>query len=196
MRSCIGYLARPAASTRSAPTILTPAISRQHSSLAEKNGSVSRSQTTPLSRTAQGLHKASRKRNSSDERLCVLTSSNNSHVSAVTRIVRGGADCIYVPVSVFSDGMPAHSYYVMGLKVPRTFPLSRRKRRHLRHPNLVDHDSRTSANGRARRGDARSAHVRRESGNRHSCFRLADRATPSPSQFWHLLPSPQSRLND
>jgi LacI family transcriptional regulator len=55
-----------------------------------------------------------------DERLFVLTNPSTSHISAVTRIVRGGADCIYVPGVSFQAMECLHILtYVMGLKVPQ-----------------------------------------------------------------------------
>ena len=55
-----------------------------------------------------------------DDRLQVLTSPGTSHLSAVTRIVRGGADCIYVPGVSFQAMECLHILtYVMGLKVPQ-----------------------------------------------------------------------------
>jgi LacI family transcriptional regulator len=55
-----------------------------------------------------------------DERLHVLTNPSTSHLSAITRIVRGGADCIYVPGVSFQAMECLHILtYVMGLKVPQ-----------------------------------------------------------------------------
>lgn len=55
-----------------------------------------------------------------DERLFVLTNPGTSHISAVTRIVRAGADCIYVPGVSFQAMECLHILtYVMGLKVPQ-----------------------------------------------------------------------------
>jgi len=54
-----------------------------------------------------------------DERLLVLTSSATSHLSAINRIVRAGADCIHVPGVSFQAMECLHLLtYVMGLKVP------------------------------------------------------------------------------
>src|SRR6478736_2692136 len=55
-----------------------------------------------------------------DDRLQVLTNPGTSHLSAITRIVRGGADCIYVPGVSFQAMECLHILtYVMGLKVPQ-----------------------------------------------------------------------------
>jgi LacI family transcriptional regulator len=55
-----------------------------------------------------------------DERLHVLGSPETSHLSAVTRIVRAGADSIYVPGTSFQGMECLHLLsYVMGIKVPQ-----------------------------------------------------------------------------
>jgi LacI family transcriptional regulator len=55
-----------------------------------------------------------------DERLHVLAGSETNHLSAITRIVRSGADCIYVPGTTFQAMECLHILsYVMGMKVPQ-----------------------------------------------------------------------------
>lgn len=55
-----------------------------------------------------------------DERLHVFTGPNTSQLSAITRIVRGGADCVYVPGTSFQAMECLHILtYVMGVKVPQ-----------------------------------------------------------------------------
>lgn len=55
-----------------------------------------------------------------DDRLQVLTNPGASHLSAISRIVRSGADCIYVPGVSFQAMECLHILtYVMGLKVPQ-----------------------------------------------------------------------------
>ena len=55
-----------------------------------------------------------------DERLQVFTGPATSHLSAITRIVRGGADCIYVPGTSYQAMECLHILtYVMGIKVPQ-----------------------------------------------------------------------------
>ena len=59
-----------------------------------------------------------------DERLHVLTGPETSHLSAITRIVRAGADCIYVPGTSFQAMECLHVLtYVMGIKVPQEISL-------------------------------------------------------------------------
>src|ERR1051326_5941618 len=59
-----------------------------------------------------------------DERLHVLTDPQTSHLSAITRIVRAGADCIYVPGTSFQAMECLHILtYVMGVKVPQEISL-------------------------------------------------------------------------
>ena len=55
-----------------------------------------------------------------DERLQILAGPETNHLSAVTRIVRSGADCIYVPGTTFQAMECLHILsYVMGVKVPQ-----------------------------------------------------------------------------
>lgn len=55
-----------------------------------------------------------------DERLQVFLGSNTSNLSGITRIVRGGADCIYVPGTSYQAMECLHILtYVMGMKVPQ-----------------------------------------------------------------------------
>jgi LacI family transcriptional regulator len=55
-----------------------------------------------------------------DERLLVLAGPETNHLSAITRIVRAGADCIYVPGTTFQAMECLHILsYVMGVKVPQ-----------------------------------------------------------------------------
>jgi LacI family transcriptional regulator len=55
-----------------------------------------------------------------DERLHVLAGPETNHLSAITRIVRSGADCIYVPGTSFQAMECLHILsYVMGVKVPQ-----------------------------------------------------------------------------
>ncbi|PTY08008.1 LacI family transcriptional regulator [Opitutaceae bacterium EW11] len=55
-----------------------------------------------------------------DERLHVFTGPNINQLSAITRIVRGGADCVYVPGTSFQAMECLHILtYVMGVKVPQ-----------------------------------------------------------------------------
>lgn len=59
-----------------------------------------------------------------DERLLVLAGPETNHVSAITRIVRAGADSIYVPGTSFQALECLHVLtYVMGLKVPQDISL-------------------------------------------------------------------------
>jgi LacI family transcriptional regulator len=59
-----------------------------------------------------------------DEQLATLYSPQNSYLSVVTRVVRAGADSIYVPGSSFEALECLHILgYVMGLKVPQDIAL-------------------------------------------------------------------------
>ncbi len=59
-----------------------------------------------------------------DERLHVLAGPETNHLSAITRIVRSGADCIYVPGTTFQAMECLHILsYVMGVKVPQDISL-------------------------------------------------------------------------
>lgn len=59
-----------------------------------------------------------------DERLHVLSGPETSHLSAVNRIVRAGADSIYVPGTSFQAMECLHILtYVMGIKVPEQISL-------------------------------------------------------------------------
>jgi len=55
-----------------------------------------------------------------DERLFVLADSGTSHIAAITRLVRDGADCLYVPGASFQAIECLHFLtYVMNLSVPK-----------------------------------------------------------------------------
>jgi LacI family transcriptional regulator len=55
-----------------------------------------------------------------DDRLQVFIGPGTSHLSAITRIVRSGADCIYVPGTSYQAMECLHILtYVMGIKVPQ-----------------------------------------------------------------------------
>ncbi|MEO7600484.1 MAG: LacI family DNA-binding transcriptional regulator [Opitutus sp.] len=55
-----------------------------------------------------------------DERLHVFIGPSTNHLSAITRIVRAGADCIYVPGTSYQAMECLHILtYVMGVKVPQ-----------------------------------------------------------------------------
>lgn len=59
-----------------------------------------------------------------DDRLHVLAGPETNHLLAVTRIVRSGADCIYVPGTSFQAMECLHILsYVMGIKVPQEISL-------------------------------------------------------------------------
>lgn len=59
-----------------------------------------------------------------DERLQLLVGADVSRASAITRLVRAGADAIYVPGTSFQAMECLHLLtYVMGLKVPQDFSL-------------------------------------------------------------------------
>lgn len=59
-----------------------------------------------------------------DDRLHVLAGPETNHLLAVTRIVRSGADCIYVPGTSFQAMECLHILtYVMGVKVPQEISL-------------------------------------------------------------------------
>ncbi|MEO6004827.1 MAG: LacI family DNA-binding transcriptional regulator [Opitutus sp.] len=55
-----------------------------------------------------------------DDRLHVFIGPETNHLSAITRIVRAGADCIYVPGTSYQAMECLHILtYVMGIKVPQ-----------------------------------------------------------------------------
>lgn len=59
-----------------------------------------------------------------DEQLLLLVGSHMSHAAAVTRLVRAGADGVYVPGTSFQAMEALHILtYVMGLKVPQDISL-------------------------------------------------------------------------
>lgn len=79
----------------------------------------------PFVERLKGYRKALAEANLSvDERLHVLAGPETNHLSAVTRIVRSGADCIYVPGTSFQAMECLHILtYVMGIKVPQDISL-------------------------------------------------------------------------
>ena len=75
----------------------------------------------PYVERLKGYRKALAEANvSADDRLHVFTGPGTSNLSAITRIVRGGADCIYVPGTSYQAMECLHILtYVMGVKVPQ-----------------------------------------------------------------------------
>ena len=75
----------------------------------------------PYLERLKGYRKALHEANiSADERLQICVGTDTNHVSAITRIVRAGADCIYVPGTSYQAMECLHILtYVMGVKVPQ-----------------------------------------------------------------------------